>query len=979
MVNMKKIFFSVLLLVCGIATMAAQLPEGLQQYTLNNGLTVMLWEDQDLPDVFGATVTRAGSIDEPETATGLAHYLEHMLFKGTDRMGALNWEKEKPYYEHIIALYDTLAMTEDPKERDAIQLKINEQSILAAQYGATDEFSNLIQSIGGEGLNAATSYDYTFYHNSFPAYQMERWLTLYADRLTNPVFRSFQAELENVFEEYNMYSDDNSQHVNKFVAAEACKGTPYERDIIGYPQDLKNPKMRQLIEFFNTWYVPNNMALILVGNFHAEEVKPLIEKIFGAMESKPLPARNTWTDTEFAKDERFKARLGYYPMLIEEYKGVKTGDKDELALQIACELLSNDMGIGLLDELQSDNEFLAAQASLRPAREMGRIQIMAIPFLNTSSREYNSMKETENSVKKAMDKLLKGEVSDELFESVRRSLLQEYDRSMEYQYTKSMMLLQSFAYQVPLEKIFAEKEEVAKITKAEVLAVAKTYFSAPKKTFEITEGNPKKEKLAKPQIKPLEPGKGQSEYYKNFSSIPAGKLVPKFVDLKDIDQDRFAENVYVYVTPNPKNHIFSLKLKYGIGTYEKPLLDFAVNMMNEAGIKGAPGTKGTSVNEFREKLAKLGATCTYSATPSYVVVYIEGDEAHLQEIISLVNLHMNFPEFSSEGHKKLNAIVGRELSSRWYIERKNSDMRAAAALEYVMYGENSHFIKRVPERNIFDPAMGIILVEEDLEAEWKKALGYELEIHYAGQLPADSVKLALYQHMSVSNPANPTTSPVDRPRTKFNKTELYFLSDPDMQQAKIYFLIEGTPYSINEAVQYEAFNEYFGGGFSGLVMNEIREKRSMAYTAVGAFRTPAIQQRNTYFFGYVGTQSDKVNDAINVYCSLLDSMPRNPENIGNIRTILRQSMLSNHPTFRSKSEVMTNWMRLGYQIDPATLQIRQVQKLKFEDIERFYEEHVQGKPVKILVIGDPKLIDQKALKAKFGKVNKLSGDKIFGE
>jgi hypothetical protein len=107
-----------------------------------------------------------------------------------------------------------------------------------------------------------------------------------------------------------------------------------------------------------------------------------------------------------------------------------------------------------------------------------------------------------------------------------------------------------------------------------------------------------------------------------------------------------------------------------------------------------------------------------------VVVYIEGDEAHLQEIISLVNLHMNFPEFSSEGHKKLNAIVGRELSSRWYLERKNSDMRAAAALEYVMYGDNSHFIKRVPERNIFDPAMGIILVEEDLEAEWKKALGY---------------------------------------------------------------------------------------------------------------------------------------------------------------------------------------------------------------------------------------------------------------
>lgn len=973
---MKKVFISLLLLVCSLNVTFAALPEGLTQYKLENGLTVLLWEDHDQPDVFGATVTRAGSIDEPATATGLAHYLEHMLFKGTETIGALDWEKEKPHYEHIIALYDTLAMTTDANEREAIQLKINEQSRLAAQYNATDEFSNLIQFIGGEGLNAATSYDMTYYHNSFPSYQMERWLTLYADRLTNPVFRGFQAELENVFEEYNMYSDNNGQHVTKFVNSEGNKGTPYERDIIGYPEDLKNPKLRQLIDFFHAWYVPNNMALILVGNFNTEEVKPLIEKIFGRMEAKELPARNQWTDTEYTKDQRFKARLGYYPMYIELYKGVKHGDKDELPLQFACQLLSNEMGIGLLDELQSENEFLGANASVRPAREMGRIQILAIPFLNTNSREYNSMKETESSVRKAMDKLLKGDVTDELFEAVRLNLSQSYDRSLEYSMSKSMMLLESFVYQIPLEEMLAEKEELNKLTKDQVIAVAKKYFTTPKKVFEISEGNPKKEKLAKPQIKPLEPGKGQSKYYTDFALIPAGKLIPKFVDLNDIDKDRFAENVYVYVTPNPKNNIFTLKLKYGIGTYEKPLLNFAVEMMNEAGMQGAPGM---TVNEFRAKLAKLGATCSYSVTPSYVVVNIEGDEANLKEIVQLVNLHMMFPQFSSEGHKKLNAIVGRELSSRWFLERKNSDIRAAAALEYVMYGDNSSFIKRVPERNIFTPDMGILLQESDLEAEWHRALGYELEIHYVGQLPADSVKTALYGHIPMSEKANPTTSPVERPRTAFEKSELYFIGDPDMQQAKIYFIIEGKPYSVNDEVTYEAFNEYFGGGFSGLVMNEIREKRSMAYTAVGYFRRPPVQQRNTCFFGYVGTQSDKVNDAIDVYCSLLDSMPRNPENIGNIRTILRQSMLSNHPTFRSKSQLMTDWYRLGYQIDPATLQIRQVQKLKFEDIERFYEENVQGKPVKILVIGDPKLIDQKALKAKFGKVNKLNADKLFGE
>lgn len=775
-----------------------------------------------------------------------------------------------------------------------------------------------------------------------------------------------------------MYSDNNMQHVRQFLQSESCKGTPYERDIIGYPQDLKNPKLRQLINFFNGWYVPNNMALIMVGNFNTEEVKPLVEKTFGRLEAKELPARHEWTDTDFAKDQRYRARLGYYPMYFEVYKGVKSGDKDELALQVACDLLSNEMGIGLLDEMQTENEFMSVGASLDASREMGRLQLYAIPFFSTQTGEYYTMSDTEKSIRKAVNKLINGEVSDELFEAVRRNMMQNFDRAMEYQYYKAMMLMQGFVSQIPTEEVFGEKEELAKLTKDEVIRVAKQYFSQPKKTFEISEGNPKKEKLAKPKIKPLEPGKGKSKYTEEFENIPAGKLIPRFVDLKDIDQARFADNVFVYVTPNPANDIFTLVLKYGIGSYDKELLPFAVEMMNNAGIKGAPGTKGTSVNEFRAKLAKLGGKCAYGVNESYVYVQVEGKEQNMEEIMSLVNLHMLFPEFMSEDHKKLNGVISREIMSRW-TERKNSSARAAATLDYMLYGENSEYIKRVPERKMWSRDIGIILVESDLENEWHRALGTELEIHYVGKMDADSVKAILYNKVPMSKAAPASASPIERPRTEFSKTELYFVADPDMQQAKIYFFIEGTPYSINEAVQYSAFNEYFGGGFSGLVMNEIREKRSMAYTALGSFETPSLQNRKSLFVGYVGTQSDKVNDAINVYCSLLDSMPLYPENIENIRTSIRQSMLTNQPTFRSKSLTMTSWNRLGYQIDPATLQIRQVQKLKFDDIVAFYQSHVQGHPVKILIIGDPKLIDQKALKAKFGKVNKLSVDKIFGE
>ena len=966
---MKKVFLSVLLVLCSVMFAFAQLPEGFTEYKLDNGLTVLLWEDHDVPDVFGATVTRAGSIDEPETATGLAHYLEHMLFKGTDRMGALDWEKEKLYYEKVIALYDTLALTTDPKAREQVQLRINEQSRLAAQYSATDEFSNLIQSIGGEDLNAATSYDMTFYHNRFPAYQMERWLTLYSDRLINPVFRTFQAELENVFEEYNMYSDDNSQHVQQFVNEKLYDGSAYSRDIIGFPEDLKNPKLRQLIDFFNTWYVPNNMALILVGDFSAEEAKPLIAKTFGRLQSKPLPERKSFKPTDFSKNENYTAKLGYYPEVLVAYNGVKGGAEDELTLNVACDLLSNEMGIGLLDEMILDNKFMFAAAVNGTARELGRLEVIAIPYMDPETQSYNSLKETDELLMTAIDKLVKGDITDEMFEAVKLNALQDYDRMMEYSMQKAYMLLQAYVYQEPLEELFQEKERLAKLTKADVIAVAKKYFSAPHKTFQIAEGTPKKDKLAKPKIQPIEPGKGQSAYYKNFPSIPAGNLVPRYVDLTDITRSKFAENVHLYITPNHKNDIFTLRLKYGVGTYQMPLLEYAVQLMETAGVKGAPGIP---VGEFRAKLARLGGKCSYSVNNDYVIVDIEGAEQNMKEIISLVNLHMLFPDFTSENDIKLNSIKGQVYSSR-QVERRNTDIVADAAHDFVVYGPNSEYLKRTPLNDVLQ------LETSKLEAEWHRALDYALEMHYAGRIPADSVKVALYGHVPMSDKAIATTAPNERPRLTFDNTELYFLPDASMQQAKIYFFIEGAPFAIKETVLIDAFNEYFGGGFSGIVMNEIREKRSMAYTAYGAVLTPPVPKRNTSFIGYVGTQSDKVLDALAVYCMLLADMPKNGENIENIRTILRQELFSNHPTFRTKSQRMLAWNRLGYQIDPAMLQIRQVDKLQFEDIVGYYEKYIKNQPMKILVMGDPKLIDQKALKTRFGKVNKLNTNKIFSE
>ena len=938
------------------------------QYQLANGLTVYLWEDHDQPDVQGWTVTRAGSIDEPADATGLAHYLEHMLFKGTDRIAALNWEKEKPLYEQIIALYDTLALTTDAKAREAVQLRINEVSLEAAKYAAPDEFSNLIQGIGGEGLNAFTAYDVTCYMNSFPSYQMERWLTLYADRLTNPVFRSFQAELENVFEEYNMYLDDNSTHSRNFIFGHLYKGHAYARDIIGYPEDLKNPKLRQLIDFYNTWYVPNNMALILVGDFDIETTKPLIEKTFGKLQYRDLPERTTYPTTEFAQDERYSAKLGYMPELYIAYNGVPVGDKDELLLDFLGEILSNSMQIGLLDELTLDNKLMYAGAVTDARRDQGRFLVVAVPYMDAETQTYTSLKETEKLVNDAIQQLVNGNISEELVEAVRQNFYQEFDRTMEYPEMKVQLLQNAFTYQQSIEELLKQKELVAAITMDNLKNAAKKYLGAPKKTFEIEEGTPKKDKLPKPKIKSLESPKGESAYCQYLESIPAGKLTPRFIDFSDIDQDRFYEGVSVYCTPNVKNNIFSLRLKYGVGTYELPLLEYASALMNMSGIKGTPGLKPA---EFRAQLAKLGGKCSYAVSEDYFYVDIEGNEAKLEEIISLVNLHMCLPNFESENDMLLNNIKGQEYSAR-QVEQRNTDIVADAAFDYVRYGDNSPYIKR--------PALMeevIQLTAAQLEGVFHQVQNYELEIHYAGALPALEVKNILYNKLSLNQHVRMSKSPVERPIVPITEDKIYFLPDASMQQAKVYILIDGKPYAAKDAVNYMAFNEYFGGGFSGLVMNEIREKRSMAYNAYGHFSRPAKQGQMTKFTGYVGTQSDKVIDAVGVYMSLLDSMPQYPETIENIRTILRQSILSNKPTFRTKSQRLTANMLMGYKVDPAMLQVRDIQRLTFDNILSFYQSHVQGKPMTILIMGDPKLIDQKQLKAKYGKITKLSKSRLF--
>lgn len=941
----------------------AQESQPFQHFKLDNGMSVYLWEDKNQPDVSGSVVFNVGSYDEPEEFTGLAHYLEHVLFKGTQKIGALNWEKESPLYEQIIKLYDDFSETKDESTRDDIQKKINQLSIESAQYARTNEFSGLIDGMGGEGLNAGTSYDQTMYYNSFPAYQMERWLDLYAERFTNPVFRSFQAELENVFEEYNMYQDNSSTHINNFLFANLYPNSPYGRDIIGTAENLKNPRLSKLIEFYNTWYVPENMALILVGNFDSHKAIPLIKEKFSKLPTRRSPERKHFEEINFDKNQKVSAKLSYYPQVFWGYKGVKKSDNDEFLLEFCTQLLSNSSNTGLLDKLSLNGDVQHAGAELDSRKNDGRILIYAVPYYDVNQHIYESDKATEKIVMAEVDKLKNGNVEDWLIQSVKDNLLRQYKLIMETPQLKTQILSELFVYGLPLDYYSKMEDKIKTVTKEDLQRVSKQYLSGNKITVSIQEGEPKKNKLKKPDIKPIEqPKSGLSAYGKSLMEIPVVAVKEEYNNFADVKTVKLYDKINLHYTPNTANDLFTLTLKYGVGTKKMPKLEYATALMESAGIMPLDDAQAV-----RRQFSELGSQCSYSVNDDYFTISLLGDETNLEKICNLMTRQVLLPKLDD---KQLNRVKGGAYNSRIF-EKKDIDEMGNALLQYALYKNKSDYINRIKLTDLVNMQI------TELTGEIIRATNYELDIYYVGAKPIDEVVRILKANLPLKEGVVTSESPVVEERETYEKPTILFLSNSEAQQAKIYFYIQGKEYKIADDVYYQAFYNYLSGGFNGLLMQEIRENNSMAYTTAGRMVTPPLQDKKAYFLGYVGTQPDKAADAIDLFLKILKDMPLYPDRIDNIKTNLKQSNLTNKPSFRQKGQAFDRWQKLGYTDDPARVNMSKIEALTFDDIVKFYNENIKGKPITVVIMADKSKINLKQLETNQGKIINVNNSKIF--
>lgn len=930
------------------------------QYQLENGLTVILNPDPLAKDVMGIVVTRVGSKDDPATATGLAHYMEHMLFKGTPEIGTSNYLAEKEHLDNIVQLYDQLAVTTDPAQRKEIQTKINDESLKANDYVINNEMWSLIMELGGTNLNAGTGSDATFFYNSFPAGQMENWLELYSHRFINPVFRGFQAELEVVYEEKNMYSDQFFSTLLEQFNKNFFKNHPYgQQTTIGTIEHLKNPQLSKMIQFYNTWYVANNMALILSGNFSVDETRPVIEEKFSRLKSGELPKRPVYQEEAFKGREFVSGRYSPINLGLLGFRTVPKMHEDRIGLDVANSVLTNGSSTGLLDRLMLDNQIMVASVFDMPYQEHGATIFLFIPKIFRQSNE-----KAETLVLSEIKKLKEGQFDEKLLDAIKLEKYVDFQSGLEDNSNRAMMLAEAFVNGENIEDMFAYPQKIMAISKDDVISLANKYYGDNFLAFHSKIGIQKPKKIEKPGFKPvISTQESHSAYADQIRNNPSKEINFQLIDFeRDINTIELKPGISLYSVKNPVNDIFNLTIRYLTGSRNIRELPYLASALMYSGTNKKPAVT------YKTEFGLLGCSYGFSSSESYFDISLSGPEKNLDSALVLLGELLAAPDFNDNAVGKL---LEDEKTNRKF-ERSEPQSISDALFEYVKYGNQSGYLTRMTMEEI------AAIDRPALENCLKKILEYQSELHFSGNTDPESLKNSITEALYFPESGISGTAPYYEPVKEYPENTVFFTHNKKAIQSNIQFLLAGDPFNIELVPQIAAYNTYFGGSFSGIVLQEIREFRSLSYSASGYYHSMEKPGFRTYYTGYVGTQADKTEEALQVYSDILKNMPQKPERMNMIKNYLSLSLQTSRPGFRELSFTVRNWKQKGYKEDPINQLLGQYKNLQFNDIVEFQESYIKPKPLIITIVANKKLVEQDML-SKFGKVLNIKEKELFSK
>lgn len=943
---------AIVILFCCVELSICAQSLNVEVFQLKNGLTVFLNEDPGASNVFGAVWVKAGGKHDPADATGMAHYLEHMLFKGTETLGTIDFEKERPYLDSIRLYYDRLALAPDDQKL-SIQKKINQFELAASEYAVPNEFDRLIKSVGSTNVNASTSFDYTNYRNFFPSNQINRWLDIYAHRFQNPVFRLFQSELETVYEEKNRAGDNLERRVSAKFREYIYGDHPYStQTVLGSVEHLKNPSLSKMYQYFEDYYVANNMALVLSGNFDSDQVKPQIEKTFGKLRTGKVPEYPKHELSAFNGRTVEKVRITPIKAGFMGYKLVPVTHPDRAGLEVIGEMMSNNNETGFIDKMTLDNEVLYAGGYQEFFQEDGSTFIFFVPKVLGKG-----LKKFEEKIRNEFVAIANGDFSEEYLNSIKNGLYKSRQWAMEDLDDRAWHIGYSFILGVDWETYQGFTQKINDLSKEQVMELAKRYFQDDFFVMQSRTGFPKKVKLKKPPYQPIARRTDEtSAYGERFKAIPELRPEPRFMDF---EKDVKVVEDYIYLTKNELNDVFTLQLKIAKG------IDQNVNFPLLASALNASGTDRYTAQGIKQQFANLGATYNCYTGLSSFNITINGLDANFEATLDLL-IHL-LEGFSPT--EKTFAYLANQRGTENKVANNNPSSGGGVLYRYGLWGEKAYNVLRPSIKEI--KRFSVEKMQQVLQELLADGI---TSIHYVGNGEQEEIT-----NLFTSSPIlkrNTTDQYQFWEAQTVDETTIYLVNDKKAIQSYVYYIVNGEPLNRAEGYKKDAFNAYYTNSLSGLLFQEVREFRSLAYATGGNYIDPIYEpEKRGRLVLFTGSQADKTTDAVGVVLDLIENMPAYEDRLAAIRDGLILSSGAAKPDFRSMSTTLEEHLKTGYQQDPNEIAHGRYPDLQFSDIQSFYESNIKGKPVIVTIYGDVSKMDMNKLR-QYGKVVTLKMDDI---
>lgn len=930
-------------------------------YTLKNGLKIFMSVNKDEPRIQADIAVRVGGKNDPAETTGLAHYFEHLMFKGTEQFGTTDYAAEKPLLDEIERLFEVYRKTTDENARKNIYRQIDSISYAASLIAIPNEYDKLMSAIGASGTNAYTSNDVTCYVENIPSNEIDNWARIQADRFEHPILRGFHTELETIYEEKNMSLTSDNRKMAEAMLGALFPNHPYgTQTVLGTQEHLKNPSITNVKNYHKTWYVPNNMAICMSGDFDPDNVVDIITKYFGHLKPNPnLPKLEFPADvtiTEPIKREVWgnESERLYLAWRIPESKSPETD-----VIAVISQVLNNNK-CGLIDlNINLPQKMLGAGAGNYGLSDKGAFLLIGMPKGGQTLDEVRELLLAE------MKNLREGNFADDLVPAIINNLKLHLQRSFESNEDRVDYYVNSFVDGQPWADVVKSYEKIESITKDDVIRVANKYFGADNyAAIYKLQGPDKNElKIAKPELTPIAMNRDKSSAFLNeISNSKVTPIEPVFVDYnKDLTRLKTGKGLPVLYTPNKTNDIFQLTYIYDVGYENDVRLQYSTDLLELF------GTPDMTPQQIQNEFYKLA--CTFN-------VQIGGERSY----IILSGLNENMPKAMELLEKVLREAVADTTAYSAYIDRveqsrannKTSQRANAQALNmYMIYGKDNPMTRdlSIEQLRASDPEVFLSALRDLMD--------YEHEVIYYGSTPEKTVLADIDRyHYSAKSPK---AAPRQEVFTRLIPEEtIIFVAPYDAKQLNM-SLYSNRGEKYNPAIEplREIYNEYFGGSMNAIVFQEMRESRSLAYSAGARLTSPSNLRMPYVYSARIGTQTDKMIDAIKAFDEIINDMPESPAAFD----LAKKGIESRIRTERIiKDNIAWSYIHardLGIDKDRRIAVFEALPSTTLEDIVDFQKKNVKGRTYYYCILGDTKDIDLDAL-SKIGKVVMLTTEDIFG-